>query len=40
MADIIVGIVVLGSLSSLAFGFLIYDIYDNYKKIKNNDIEL
>jgi hypothetical protein len=32
MADIIVSMVVLSSLCSLAFGFL---IYDNCKKIKN-----
>lgn len=37
MADIIVGSVLLGSLCSLAFGFLIYDKCKNDKK---QDIEL
>ena len=37
MADIICGSVILGSLCSLAFSFLIYDKCKNYK---NKDIEL
>jgi len=37
MADIIIGSVLLGSLCSLAFGFL---IYDKCKNDKNKDIKL
>ncbi len=37
MADIIIGSVLLGSLCSFVFGFL---IYDKCKNDKNKDIEL